>query len=763
MNAIRQLFLSAALPLAALACHPLLHAAEPPVNIIFDTDVDHDCDDIGALYILHGAVERGEAKLLATIGNTSTDEIAPALDAINTWFGRPEIPVGTLKDKGLIDHKGTAIDVIKHYPSKFSSGKDYPDAVTLYREILAKQPDGSVTILAVGPLRNIANLLNSAPDKASPLDGKALVAKKVKRLEIMGGIYPHLHLNDPEWNFVQDPASAALVCSTWPTPILFNGEGGSTNSGRRVAYEMPEHNPHTMVYKLYPGVGFAGDRLSWDSISVLVAVRGAAPWYEVVSGGTNVTDAVTGMNTWVADKDSGHSYLVLKSPKAEVEKALEDMQTSGEGRPTNLKFNTIYYADAGMVDVTHTGERNKESVWKDKAPSSWIQYQHVDGRKRLVTSYAITSTNKYLLPGSLELSGSNDGGTIWTRLDLQEAPGFSEQATRREFTVAKPAQWNIYRLKVDAADEKEGIQIDLIELLEAIDCTPGVRVASVVLDHGALTVPVHGRATLNGSLAPLVKTFEREIKWVSSDPSVAEIRQIGEQTAMVVGKKAGTCTVTGSVDGQKASCAVTITKSTVPDGWSYDELNFPAIPGSLVVSEGKFRLTGCGHAMTSWWERVRDQGVFSSKAATGDVQLTAQLTELAPHVGGPTYSRDTRPPTASGLMIRESLTEAAGRYFLVQVEASGNLVCRWRNKTGDQDDNQSKELGKVSLPLHLKLSRKGDEIQVFTSADGKDWGEPRMSHSATLGGESRIGLFVCSGNTFASSTATFDNVGLSSK
>ena len=743
---------------ALLATSPLATAAEGPVNIIFDSDVDHDCDDIGALFMLHGAVERGEAKLLATIGCTSTDEIAPALDAINTWFGRPEIPVGTLKDKGFLDHKGFAAELIKHYPGKFRSGKDYPDAVALYRETLAKQPDGSVVVLAVGPLRNIANLLKSGPDKASPLDGAALVAKKVKRLDIMGGIYPPANSKDAEWNFKQDPASSALVCSTWPTPILFNGEGGSTNSGRRVTYEMPEHNPLSMAYRIYSG--FAGDRLSWDPISTLVTIRGAAPLFEVVSGGTNVTDAGTGMNTWVADKDRGHSYLVMKGRKNEVEKALEDMQTLGQGRPTNLKFNTLYYADAGMCRVTQSGERDQKGIWKDKAPTSWIQYQHVDGRKRLVTSYVITCSNKGLLPGSLELSGSNDGEK-WTRLDLQEAPGFSEQATRREFTIAKPSKWNLYRLNVKAADEKEGIQVDSVELLEAIHCTQDVKVASVTLDHKALTIPVNGRATLNATLAPLGTTFERQVKWVSSDPTVAEIRHIGEQTAMVIGKKAGTCSVTGMVGNQKTSCAITVTGSTLPEGWAYNELNTPPIPGAVLVSGTKFTLTGSGHAMTSWWERIRDQGVFASKSLTGNVQLTAQLASLAPHVGGRTYNGDNRPPTASGLMIRESLSEAASRYFLVQVEASGNLVCRWRDKTNDQDDNQSKELGKVSLPVHLKMSRNGNDIQVFTSTDGKEWGEPRMTHSAPFGGESRIGLFVCSGNTFASSTANFGNVKIS--
>ena len=754
---LNRLALIAAVAIASFVTGRMAQAARPAVNIVFDTDVDHDCDDIGALFILHSAVERGEAKLLATIGCTSSDAIAPCLDAINTWFGRPEIPVGTLKDAGFLDHEGFAAEIVKRYPKTFASGKDYPDAVTLYRRILADQPDGSVVVLAVGPLRNLANLLNSPADDVSPLDGRALVAKKVKRLDVMGGNYPPSNAKEPEWNFKQDPASAALVCSAWPTPILFNGEGGTTNSGRRVTYEMPEHNPLTMAYRLYPGAGFAGDRRSWDAVSALVAVCGAAPWYEVVGGGTNVTAPATGTNVWKAGGNRQHSYLVLKSPKGEVEKALEDMQTAGKPRPTNLKFNTVYYADAGMCRVTHSGERNDEGVWQDKAASSWIRYRHVDGRKRLVTSYALECGNKYLLPRTVELAGSNDGGTNWTVLDTQQTPGFGEATPRREFVLASPRKWNIYRLTVTAADEAEGIRVDAFELNERIHCEPGTAVASVVLDQPTVTLAVHGRETLNATLAPL-DTFERHVVWSSSDPQTAQVRSIGEQTAMVVGKKVGTCAVTATIDGVKQVCRVTVQPSTLPPGWRYDELGAPPIPGSVAVSDGWFTLTGSGHAMTSWWERVRDQGVFASRPVRGDVMLSARLTSLTPDVGGPSYKWDHRPPTASGLMIRESLTEARGRYLLVQVDASGALTCRWRDKTDDQDDNQSKELGKVALPVHLKIVQSSGEIRVFTSADGKDWGEPRMSHRATFHDSSRIGLFVCSGNTFASTTAVFSSV-----
>ena len=160
--------------------------------------------------------------------------------------------------------------------------------------------------------------------------------------------------------------------------------------------------------------------------------------------------------------------------------------------------------------------------------------------------------------------------------------------------------------------------------------------------------------------------------------------------------------------------------------------------------------------MTSWWERVRDQGVFVSRPVSVGDELSARLTSLAPDVGGSAHQGDNRPPTASGLMIREPLQAKCGRFLLIQVEASGALVCRWRDKTGDQDDNQRKELGKVTLPVYLKLVQTNKEIQVFASKDGKNWGEQQMSHPAVFSDPSRIGLVVCSGSTFASTTSVFD-------
>ena len=745
-------------------------AVEPPLNIIFDTDMGPDCDDVGALFILHGAVERGEANILATMGCVSADAIAPCLDAINTWFGHPEIPVGMLKDPGFLAGPHYTSEIARRFPHRFPNGADYPDAMQLYRQVLAKQPDRSVVVVAVGPLRNLANLLRSHPDDASRLNGTELVAMKVKKLVVMGGTYaPFANKKEGEWNFKQDTAAAALVCSTWPSPVLFNGEGGSTNSGRRVTYEMPEHNPLTMAYAVYPGVGFAGDRLSWDSIACLVAVRGAEPWYRVVSGGVNTVDEVTGINTWKAGEDRGHSYLILKAPKTAIETALEEMMVAGKGRPSHLTFNTAYYARDGMCRITSKGaadiasgaikafDHDDKTAWLDKAASSWIQCQYADGRKYLVSSYAIVCADKQRLPRILELSGSNDGGTSWTVLDTQNDPWINGYTPRSEFKIANASKWNIYRLNVTAANLTEGVLLSTIELNEMIRHRSDVEVSTVTLDKTRLSIATHGRATLNATVGPM-ETSKREINWFSSDPKVAGVRRIGEQVAMVVGANPGRCCVTATIGNVRQTCEITVAPSILPEGWTYHELSSPPIPGSIAVTDGTYSITGCGHGMTGFWRRVQDQGVFVSRASTGDTEISARLKSVSPNVGGPAYQWDGRPPTATGLMIRESLAEPLSRYLLVQVEASGKLIGRWRDKAGDPDDNQMKELGTVTLPVHLKLVRRGREIQVFTSVDNLSWAEPRMSHVATFDNESRMGLYVCSGNTFSSTTAAFDLV-----
>lgn len=199
---------------------------------------------------------------------------------------------------------------------------------------------------------------------------------------------------------------------------------------------------------------------------------------------------------------------------------------------------------------------------------------------------------------------------------------------------------------------------------------------------------------------------------------------------------------------------VTVTPSPLPAGWTFAELANPPMPGAVSVDGESFAITGSGHAMSAFWERVRDQGAYLHRPAGGGFKLEARLHQLGPSVGGPAYQWDNRPPSAAGLMLRESLTEPLSRFVLIQVDASGKLVARWRD-TISQDDNQSQELSTVELPVRLKVARRGEFVELHASRDGENWGEAMFSRKMPFDEGARIGMFVCSGNTFATTTALF--------
>ena len=65
--------------------------------IIFDTDIAPDFDDVGAMALLHSFADGGEARILATISCNVAETTAPTLSVFNTYYNRPEIPIGITK------------------------------------------------------------------------------------------------------------------------------------------------------------------------------------------------------------------------------------------------------------------------------------------------------------------------------------------------------------------------------------------------------------------------------------------------------------------------------------------------------------------------------------------------------------------------------------------------------------------------------------------------------------------------------------------
>ncbi len=70
-------------------CQAVRNPSEEKVKIIFDTDLGPDYDDVGALAFLHAMADSGKAEILATVASNKHELVAPSIDVINTYFGRP--------------------------------------------------------------------------------------------------------------------------------------------------------------------------------------------------------------------------------------------------------------------------------------------------------------------------------------------------------------------------------------------------------------------------------------------------------------------------------------------------------------------------------------------------------------------------------------------------------------------------------------------------------------------------------------------------
>lgn len=300
-------------------------AADKKVAVIFDTDIGPDYDDVGAIAMLHAFADSGEARILATVASNKYEGIAGVLDVFNTYFGRPDIPIGVPKGNG-VDTRDTqhwTDTLLAKYPHKIKNNADVPDAISVYRKVLAAEPDSSVTIVTVGFLTNLANLLESKGDDISPLSGKELVKKKVKLLVSMAGKFPA----GKEYNVFKDSTAAVAAFSTWPTPVIYSGFeiGWNVKTGLPITQNNNIQNSpvkDAFSISIPQSPDDAAGRMSWDETAVLVAVRGHAPYYTLQPGKIKVT--ADGSNTWDTT-GSGQHYLVEKESPKTVQDVIDQL------------------------------------------------------------------------------------------------------------------------------------------------------------------------------------------------------------------------------------------------------------------------------------------------------------------------------------------------------------------------------------------------------------------------------------------------------
>ena len=155
--------------------------AHAQTKVIFDSDASSDWDDVGDIAVLNSLADLGEIEILACMASSQNGATALFMNSVNTWYGRPNVPVGRRPD--TFGPGGYPAQIASEYPHPlYATYTDPPVAANLYRKVLASQPDNSVVIVTTGYLNNLQALLQSGPDAYSPAERRGAGRQKSKIL-----------------------------------------------------------------------------------------------------------------------------------------------------------------------------------------------------------------------------------------------------------------------------------------------------------------------------------------------------------------------------------------------------------------------------------------------------------------------------------------------------------------------------------------------------------------------------------------------------
>lgn len=361
-------------------------------KLIFDTDFGGDVDDVGALAVIHNYVQKGSAELLAVIVNRSNcGDTAAGIDAINTYYGSPDIPIGVNEEeKNVNGASNCGYYLAQNWENDMYHNYYAENALDLYRKTLAAADDNSVTIVITGHMTNLANLLRSEADEHSPLTGKELVAEKVKFISMMGGGFtPPTY--QPEHNIVRDLESSAYVIENSPVKILFSGyEVGQSYWTGGTRNLLGNDHPLKIAYDMYLNdESGTATRASYDQTSVIAAVEGLKDYWDIKIGVCSVDDK--GYVSFDEDGYSNHAYLLVKKDKTQMQEYIDKlMMTTVHDNSDEKVMTNVDDTDGGIkysgtfTDTKQTNMSYSGSCKKAVNSGSCVEYTFVGNEIEII-------------------------------------------------------------------------------------------------------------------------------------------------------------------------------------------------------------------------------------------------------------------------------------------------------------------------------------------------------------------------------------------
>ena len=293
-----------------------------PINIILDTDIGTDSDDVGAMMVLHGLRRQGLCRVLAVTSCTTRRDGAAIIDVINRYYDCC-VPIGGARGKGQCDtaQYGTYSRAVSYMYDNDYRDKDPADAVTVLRRALVQSKE-KVRLVSIGSFANIAALLRSGGDDCLPLTGTELVREKVSDMYSMAGNFCGStqfcgSTFVAECNVMMSLPDSIYVAQHFPCPVTYSPFelGVQIRTGEKLL--AGADNPMKMAYYVHNITA----RESWDPVTTYAAIAGEALF--CVRENVTVSVDEKGVTTF---REGGKDRILTDfKAKEDVRQALEDL------------------------------------------------------------------------------------------------------------------------------------------------------------------------------------------------------------------------------------------------------------------------------------------------------------------------------------------------------------------------------------------------------------------------------------------------------
>ena len=271
----------------------------------------------------------------------------------------------------------------------------------------------------------------------------------------------------------------------------------------------------------------------------------------------------------------------------------------------------------------------------------------------------------------------------------------------------------------------------------------------------SLTAPTNGA----GYTAPATITLSASAS--DSDGSVVRVDFLAGTTVVASASSApftatwssvpaGSYTVAArAVDNLGAattSAAIGVTvvpgASNLPAPWNDGDIGSVALAGGASVSGATWTVTGAGSDV---WGTA-DEFHFAYRQLTGDGSITARVTTV----------QNVDEWTKAGVMIRETLTPGSPHGFMFLTPGTQKGLAFQRRTTANGASSHT-GAGNGAPPAWVRLTRVGQAITAYLSADGSTW-TVVGTDTIPMAGTVYVGLAVTSHVPGTLASATFTDV-----